>query len=51
MAPLLSVRAELTRHRVAALESVALMRATNADIWEIIRKSRDIIKERRKALK
>ena len=46
-----SVHNQVTAHRVAARESRALMRATIADIEEIIQHSRKVIDDSREAMR
>ena len=46
----LTLHDNLLGHRTAAEESKARMRATNADIQDIIRRSRKIIDESREAI-
>ena len=46
-----SVHNQVTAHRVAATESRALMRATIADIEEIIQYSKKVIDDSREAMR
>jgi len=51
MAPRPRVHAELTWHRAAAVESGALMRATNADMRSIIEITRIVIEDSHEAMR
>ena len=46
-----SVHDDLNPHRAAALASQSLMRATNADLHEIIDQTKKIINDSRKAMR
>jgi len=51
MAPWLPVHSHLTAYRADALASQALMRATNADMHEIMQKTRKLIEDGRQAIR
>jgi hypothetical protein len=51
MTPRISVETKLTAHRAAALATMTLMRATNADMTAIIEQTRRLLEGGREALR